>query len=111
MDIYNFDFLSKTEYNKSISKFCDEIKVGRNRFYCKMRELGILDEYNSPVEKYAQYFEENHSWYTGQAGKPSYNITSEGETFVLSLLTEDDLLNMKKHKNAKVRSKTNYRYF
>ena len=107
LNMYNIQY----KFSKSISQFCDEINVGRTRFYSKMRELGILDDDNAPNEGYEKYFEEYSSPYSDRANRPSYAVTNEGRTFIIELLSKEDLASMKRSNNARSRPQLRYKLY
>lgn len=99
-------------YNLSLKQFCDKLNVGPNRFYAKLREIGIFyGDVNEPRKEYEKYFVANDSSYNEISGKESYYITAEGEEFIRNLFTEEELKAMAKSKYAKVRSQKNYKYY
>jgi hypothetical protein len=65
-----FSFEETKGYNSTISQFCEEINVGRNKFYVWLRDKEILDYENEPNIPYKNYFipyDTTYSVYSYQA--------------------------------------------
>ncbi len=95
-----FDFSNKNlkiqnNFDPTLYGLAKHWNFQRNKFYQKLREYGILDEFNIPTSEYEDYFIPYQNSNTYYAGKPGFLVTSEGQDLILKTLKEQDIVELK----------------